>query len=361
MVNGKLERRFSSEWQSEADALAALNERVKEIKDGRPVERRDVTLDQLTKEYLAHKEKQGKRSLREDRRIVNTRLLPALGRDTAVRKISETVIAQYEKKRTGEVSAYTIANELTVLRHMLRLARRWGYLDRVPDVELPKKPEGRRRFLDESEIKKLLDACRASRNPYLAVIVTIALNTGMRKAEILGLEWDRIDVSSARITLYETKSGKPRGIPFNRAVYDVLIALEPKADRRAGRLFARRDGSAWGQIRTAFATALKKAGITDFRFHDLRHTAASHMVMRGASLKEVQEVLGHHDFKMTLRYAHLSPAHLRGAVDRLEGLTPPPASVPVVAHELAQRGRMDAQRLVNSSAPVAQVDRAAVS
>jgi len=103
-------------------------------------------------------------------------------------------------------------------------------------------------------------------------------------------------------------------------VYDALVALQPEPAQRQGLVFARRDGAAWGQIRTAFATALERAGIKAFRFHDLRHTAASHLVMRGASLKEVQEILGHSDFKMTLRYAHLSPAHLRSAVDRLDGL-----------------------------------------
>ncbi len=74
-------------------------------------------------------------------------------------------------------------------------------------------------------------------------------------------------------------------------------------------------------MRTAFEAALARAGIAGFRFHDLRHTAASHLVMRGASLKDVQEILGHSDLRMTNRYAHLSPAHLRGAVERLEGLT----------------------------------------
>ena len=92
--------------------------------------------------------------------------------------------------------------------------------------------------------------------------------------------------------------------------------------RRRGLLFVRRDGREWGQIRTAFQTALTRAAIPEgFRFHDLRLTFASHFVMRGGSLRALQEILGHSDYKMTLRYAHLSPAHLRANVDRLEGLT----------------------------------------
>jgi integrase len=321
-INGQRERRFSAEWLTENDALAALVERQREIEAGRIDRLADRTLAELAEEYLAYKEQHGKRSLREDRRIVTTRLLPALGSDDPVRRLTASAIAQYERRRAADVSAFTVANELGVLRHMLRLGKRWGYLDAVPDIDMPKKPEGRTRYLDENEIARLLDACAYSRNPYLAAIVTVALNTGMRKAEILGLEWERVDLSTSRITLYRTKSGKPRGVPLNGAVYDALVALEPDAARRQGRVFARRDGGAWGQVRTAFATALKRGGIEAFRFHDLRHTAASHMVMRGASLKDVQEVLGHADFKMTLRYAHLSPAHLRSAVERLEGLTP---------------------------------------
>jgi integrase len=238
--------------------------------------------------------------------------------------------ARTKRRKKGTVSPYTVANELAVLRHLLRLARRWGYIDAVPDVVLPKRPAGRLRYLEGPELERLLVACRMSRNPYLATIVTLAVHTGMRKGEILGLEWGRVDLASARITLYETKNGKPRGIPINRAVYDALIALAPDSAQRTGPVFPRRNGTAWGQIRTAFDTALGRAGITGFRFHDLRHTAASHLVMRGATLQEVKEILGHSDLSMTLRYAHLSPAHLRGAVERLEGLTP--AVSPAVQH-----------------------------
>jgi integrase len=143
----------------------------------------------------------------------------------------------------------------------------------------------------------------------------------MRKSEILGLAWERIDLSTSRITLYQTKSGKPRGVPMNRAVYDALVSLQPDATHRSGLVFRRSIDRAWRQIRRAVSTALDRAGIKDFRFHDLRHTAASHMVMRGAHLKDVQEILGHADIKMTMRYAHLSPAHLRSTVDRLDGPT----------------------------------------
>jgi integrase len=112
--------------------------------------------------------------------------------------------------------AFTVANELTILRPMLRLGRRWGYLEQVPEIDMPKKPEPRERYLDEPEITRLVGACRESRKPYLATIALLAMNTGTRKAEILGLEWPRVDLATSRLTLYKTKSGKPRGVPIYR-------------------------------------------------------------------------------------------------------------------------------------------------
>jgi len=165
---------------------------------------------------------------------------------------------------------------------------------------------------------RLLTACEQSRNPYLSTIVTIALNTGMRKGEILRLEWDRVDFSRGVLLAEKTKSGRRREILMNRDVYDALSKLPPV---REGFLFRKRTGAAWGNIRTAFERACQEAKLEDFHFHDLRHTCASWLIMKGRSLKEVQDLLGHREFSMTLRYAHLSPDRLRDAVASLEGLS----------------------------------------
>ncbi len=126
-IGGQRERTVSAEWTTEATALETLNQRLKDPDHGKVSKPADATLGALSDDYLPYKTDRGKRSLREDRRILKTRLLPAFGVDLPARRLTETLIAQYEKRRAGEVSAFTVANELTVLRHMLRLGRRWGY------------------------------------------------------------------------------------------------------------------------------------------------------------------------------------------------------------------------------------------
>ena len=198
------------------------------------------------------------------------------------------------------------------------------------------------RFLSEEEISRLMTACQCSAPPELAAVVTVALNTGMRKGEVLGLTRDRVDFSRGVLLLERTKSGRRREVPMNDAV-DVVLSGRPGT--RQGKVFLARS------IRKAFDKAMEAAKLEDFRFHDLRHTAASYLVMRGASLADVRAVLGRSDIKMTMRYAHLSPQHLRTAVGRLNGLAPAPAAAPSevqatasLAHGTAQSAKIRSLR-----------------
>jgi integrase len=156
-----------------------------------------------------------------------------------------------------------------------------GDLDTVPGIKLPSPPEDRVRYLEPEEIERLLAACRASRNRTLWHVVALALNTGMRQDEILGLEWTRVNLSTGVIALRRTASAsqkgrKPRSLPMNDAVYQILVALQPEPSLRVGRVF--RPGRGGSQIWTAWNTALRRAGIADFRFHDLRHHAGSRLM-----------------------------------------------------------------------------------
>ncbi|PYN40359.1 MAG: hypothetical protein DME00_34650 [Candidatus Rokuibacteriota bacterium] len=142
--------------------------------------------------------------------------------------------------------------------------------------------------------------------------VVIALNTGLRLGELLGLNWIYVDLSRGVIRLEFTKSGRRREMPLNGDSHQALVSLTPKAE---GRVFQTRF------IKTAYNAAVAIAKLDDVNFHTLRHTFASWAVMRGVSLKELQELLGHSSLAMMMRYAHLAPEHLRAAVSRLEGLT----------------------------------------
>jgi integrase len=158
-----------------------------------------------------------------------------------------------------------------------------GYRDDEPAVSLPAKPEGRLRDLDDAEIARLLTGCAESKNPVLEPAVELALNTRLRRQELLGLAWERVDLSadfglSARITLYRNEVRQARGVSLNQDAVDPLAMIEPDGTRRIGLVFKR------GTRKTSWKNALARAGIAGFRFHDLRHTFASHSMMRGGSL-----------------------------------------------------------------------------
>jgi integrase len=341
-VNGKRERKFASAWKSEEDALKALSERQQQIRAGQADRLTNVTFGDTVKRYLKYKADHGKRSIQEDVRTINKQLLPFFRSALPIRQLTSEKIAAFEERRITEVSVCTVRNELACLRHLLRLSqKKWGSLDRVPEIELSKAPQGRTRFLTQAEIGCLLEACRQSKNKHLPAIVILAINTGMRKGEILGLQWERIELDkdlgfNAHLRLYDSKNGEARGVPLNKQASSALMSVEPDPTQRVGLVFKRANGQHWGQIRTTFEAAVKRAALPDFRFHDLRHTCGFHLAQRGRPLKEIQEVLGHKSFAMTLRYAHLSPMHLRTAVESLDGLMPSLVSLDPMAHKMAQ-------------------------
>lgn len=212
----------------------------------------------------------------------------------------------------------TVNRELSTLRHMLNKAVEWGMLEVNPFSKgsklMLKENNHRLRFLTDTEIEALLKAC----SPHLRPVVEVALLTGMRRGELLGLKWEQ--VRNGFIYLTETKGGKARQIPVNDRLAQIFRELRRENQLRSPYVFCDSQGRRFYEVKRSFASACRRAGLEDFRFHDLRHTFASHLVMRGVSLKAVQELLGHADIKMTMRYAHLSQAHLKEAVAVLNSL-----------------------------------------
>ncbi|GAN33481.1 MAG: site-specific integrase [Candidatus Brocadia sp. AMX2] len=170
----------------------------------------------------------------------------------------------------------------------------------------------RLRYLTIEELQRLLGCC----SPHLKPIVLVSVNTGMRKGEILNLKWDQVDLRHNFILLDKTKNGERREIPINSTLKELFASMPRSLESEC--VFVDKNGKPYGNIKRGFHTALKKAGIRDFHFHDLRHTFASHLVMTGVDLPSVKELLGHKSLTMTLRYAHLSSGHKRKAVEMLD-------------------------------------------
>lgn len=213
----------------------------------------------------------------------------------------------------------TINRYMATLKHMLSKAVEWGMVsdEAIKNVRRVKQLEEnnkRMRFLSTEECEALLNAS----SEHLKPIIVAALNTGMRKSEILGLTWDRVDLTHGFIFLDRTKNGEKKELPINGTLRGHLETLAMKNVDGHRHVFHDKYGKPYLDIKRSFQSACRKAGITDFHVHDLRHTFASHLVMAGIDLTTVKELLGHKTLTMTLRYAHLAPAHKVKALEILD-------------------------------------------
>jgi integrase len=188
----------------------------------------------------------------------------------------------------------------------------------VKQVTKLKEPRGRTRFLDDDERARLLKACREHSNPALYTAVVLALSTGARQMEIWGLRWNQVSFERESITLYETKNDETRSLPLKGHALETLRNWHDQRPDGTDLVFpSRRDPTRPLDLRPVFEQALEKANIKDFRWHDLRHTAASYLAMNGASPAVIAEVLGHKTLEMVKRYAHLSESHVSKEVESM--------------------------------------------
>ena len=244
-----------------------------------------------------------------------------------VRKIigpSKKDAEAYFAKSKATTRPATVNRELALLKHMYSKAIEWGRYEENPakKVKLLKGEVKRVRFLMPDDVQKLLSNCA----DHLKPIVTVAVHTGMRKGELLSLNWDQVNFEQGIISLLDTKNHKRRDISMNETVKATLTGME----RKGSYVFSAEDGGSFGDVRRSFETALRRSGIQDFRFHDLRHTFASNLVMESVDIMTVKELMGHKDLTMTLRYTHLAPNHKTKAVnilDRVLSLNPPQSAV----------------------------------
>jgi integrase len=243
-------------------------------------------------------------------------------RKYAVKKPDGTTVIWESRKEPQGNKPATINRHIATIKHMFTKAVEWemaeeDVLKRIRKVKLLKENNRRLRYLSVEECQALLMECDLHVRP----IVTVALNTGMRKGEILGLRWENVDLKQGFILLEQehTKNGERREIPINTAVRNALQGITRRLD--VPHVFHDSEtGKPYQDVKKGFNGACRRAGIKDFHFHDLRHTFASHLVMAGQDLTTVKELLGHKTLTMTLRYAHLAPSHKVKAVDILNGI-----------------------------------------
>jgi integrase len=246
-------------------------------------------------------------------------LRPIFG-DMVLAAITPKLLAAYKTQRRLENAApATINKELQLVRHAFNVAmREWEWCRENPMHRVSLEPVRNEvdRWLTANEEDNLL----ASSSPWLREIIGFALNTGMRQGEILSLQWQDVDFARGILMVMKSKNGTRRTIPLNATVYELLAAKQATTGASRGSVFRTPLGNEL-QVRylvREFCEARDRAGIPDFRFHDMRHTFATRLVQRGVDLYKVQRLLGHKTSLMTQRYAHHSPESLRDGVNVLD-------------------------------------------
>ena len=281
-------------------------------------EKPDVNFEDFAKEFIELYSKQHKRSWKRDE--VSLKSLKPFFKGKMLRDIGLQLVENYKAKRKTDktprktlVMEATINREIALLKTMFNKALEWGRIETNQIVQVKKFKENHQkdmRVLKDEEVITLID----SANSHLKPILIIALNTGMRRGEILGLRWESIDFNKGLIYIKDSKSGKPREVYMNGIIFEALKELPQNSEY----VFYNQDTQNHiTDVKKSFKTACKNAGIKSIRFHDLRHTAATKMVEAGVDLVTVSKILGHSSIMMTMRYAHLGEKTMRAAAEKL--------------------------------------------
>jgi integrase len=349
-------RKRSQAFAKKKDAEAELGKRVSLKAEGRYLDiKKECTtiFGELVKKYEENFKHQT--SFDNWKKLCLSNFKEYFGADTIISNVRYVDLETYRNhlrqklthKRTIRTDA-TVNREISCLHHLFSKGAEWELLEQNPFGRgkslLMKENNQRLRFLSQEELKKLL----AVSPDHLQEIIICAVNTGMRRGEMLSLKWEQIH--NGFIYLQKTKTNEPRQIPINDTLVE-LFKMIKKQNPGSAYVFAYRtskkdktkasenlkvvkfNNTPMNNIKHSFVTAVKKSKIEHCRMHDMRHTFASHLLMNGASLKDVQELLGHKTIEMTLRYAHLSQAHKKNAVNLLNGLTDP---LNATCHKMSQ-------------------------
>ena len=324
-VDGRWRQRVISHALTRAQAVVALQAKVREVFENvhnvKPKTKR-IGFTEFSKMYLDDYAKVNKRSWRTD-----VGAMKNLDRYFGRFSLDEIDGHRLEKYKTWRIVNYpvtktTVNRDMALLRRMLSLAVEWGYLDeaRMPKFRFyPEKDNLKERILTQQEEQRLLEVCP----PRLKSMIIVALNTGMRLGEILGLRWNQVDLASARIRVERTKSGRIRYVDMNEVLIAEILRLRKGRGKSEFVLTSPVTDKPFVDAGSAWGTACRRAGIKGLRFHDLRHTFATRLIERGVNLITVKDLLGHSSVEITQRYTHPNEALKKEAVAAL--VAPDPA------------------------------------
>ncbi len=280
----------------------------------------DPLFDEVLADYLEAAQRQ--RPI--DRDIFAGRHLSGAFIGVTIRAITPATVEQYlDQRRAAGVSDSILKREVGVLKAAINWTNRKRHLNLPnPAAKLDlAEPPGRVRWLTQEQAETLLVVARSNRlAPHLADFITLALHTGMRKEEMLHLEWSRVDFRQNLIYLETQKNGQRGSVPLNPIARQALLnraRFRAEQCPAAPHVFCDPRGQRLANVQRAFVSACKAAGLTDFHIHDLRHTTAAWLVQAGVPLLDVANLLRHASIEMTQRYAHLAPTSARNAVAKL--------------------------------------------
>lgn len=274
-------------------------------------------------EYLQRLETSDGRDLRMKRQRFSLHLLPFLG-DIPISGIDSFALERYKKHRVDQGAKQTTVNrELAAISHLFTKAEEWGWIDRRPaKIKRFREDSGRNVYLTVEQAKRLVEAAKSDQNTQIYPFVVIALETSMRKTEILTIRRENVDLDRHLIYIPRAKAG-PREQPITSYLAEFL----------RGYLEALPPGTPWlfpsiaaasgrtTDFKRPYKRVILAAGLSPMEInkHTLRHTAISHLVQAGVDLPTVSRISGHKSLAMVLRYAHQNGAHIRAAMDKLEG------------------------------------------
>lgn len=295
--------------QTEADIRAGRHFHISEAKRHTFSE----VVDRYLAEVLPHRPKNAdntKRHLSWWKAKIGHKLLSDVTPALIVQHRNELLSQPNKKGKTR--SGATVLRYLASISHAFNIAMKdWGWVEDNPVAKIskPRAARGRDRFLSDGERAALLEACKQSSSQFLYTVVILAISTGMRRGEIMNMTWDRVDLERRQIRLDQTKNDTPRTIPLAGLALQLMTELSTERRSDTNLVFYGKDLKVPVDLTKPWRTALHKAGVKNFRFHDLRHTAASYLAMNSATTMEIAAVLGHKTLQMVKRYSHLADSH----------------------------------------------------